>query len=177
MRTSTRQAEMPVATSRREQTYVCRFGTGRLLTSGDVPLEVRLPDAGAEELAVADAPSRWARLLERYFAGEAVSFDLDVDAYAEAVGLTAFERATYAALAQIPRGSVVSYGDLATAAGSPRAYRAVGSAMARNRLPVILPCHRVIRSDGDLGQYGDDPVWKERLLTLEGVRLKGGRLA
>ena len=177
MRISTRQAEMPVATSRREETYVCGFGTGRLLTSGELPLEVHLPGPGPGELAVADAPSRWALLLELYFAGEAVSFDLDIEAYAEAVGLTAFERATYAALVQIPRGSVLSYGALATAAGSPRAYRAVGSAMARNRLPVILPCHRVIRSDGYLGQYGDDPVWKERLLALEGVRLKGGRLA
>ena len=177
MRISTRHAEMPVATARREETYVCRFGTGRLLTSADLPLEVRLPGAGADELAVVAAPSRWARLLESYFTGEAVSFDLDLDAYAEAVGLTAFEHATYAALAQIPRGSVASYADLAAAAGNPRAHRAVGSAMARNRLPVILPCHRVIRSDGDLGQYGDDPVWKERLLTLEGVRLRGGRLA
>ena len=54
------------------------------------------------------------------------------------------------------------------AAGRPNAYRAAGSAMARNALPVILPCHRVIKNDGRLGFYGDDPAWKERLLALEG---------
>ena len=69
----------------------------------------------------------------------------------------------------MPYGTAVSYRELAAAAGRPNAYRAVGSAMARNLLPVILPCHRVVRNDGRLGQYGDDPAWKERLLTLEGV--------
>ena len=58
--------------------------------------------------------------------------------------------------------------------GHPNAYRAVGSAMARNALPVILPCHRVVKNDGRLGHYGDDPAWKERLLALEGVRRRGG---
>ena len=82
----------------------------------------------------------------------------------------------YRALARVPYGSAVSYRELAAAAGRPNAYRAVGSAMARNRLPVILPCHRVVRNDGRLGQYGDDPAWKERLLTLEGVAVAGGRL-
>jgi methylated-DNA-[protein]-cysteine S-methyltransferase len=49
--------------------------------------------------------------------------------------------------------------------------------MARNALPVILPCHRVIKNDGRLGFYGDDPAWKERLLALEGVRVVEGRVA
>ncbi len=61
--------------------------------------------------------------------------------------------------------------------GGPNAYRAVGSAMARNALPVILPCHRVIKNDGRLGFYGDDPAWKERLLALEGVSVHEGRVA
>ncbi len=76
----------------------------------------------------------------------------------------------------MPYGQVASYRDLATAAGRPNAYRAVGSAMARNALPVILPCHRVIKNDGRLGSYGDDPAWKERLLALEGVRVAEGRV-
>ncbi len=142
---------------------------GRLLVAGDLPLEAELPDPDA---AAPSGPARRAAgrcLLERYFAGERVAFDLDVDAYAGAYGLTDFERDVYRALARVPYGTAVSYRELAAAAGRPSAYRAAGSAMARNLLPVILPCHRVVRNDGRLGQYGDDPAWKERLLRLEGV--------
>ena len=178
MRISTRQAEaLGAAASRREETYASRFGAGRLVTAGDLPLEVGLPGDAVGVAVSRQASSRWALLLERYFAGERVTFDLDVETYAAAVGLTVFERDVYAALGQVPYGTVVSYRDLATAAGRPHAYRAVGSAMARNRLPVILPCHRVVRNDGRLGAYGDDPAWKERLLALEGVEVNGGRLA
>ena len=115
--------------------------------------------------------------LEKYFAGEPVRFDLDVDAYAAVHGFTDFERDVYRALARVPYGEVASYRDLAREAGRPNAYRAVGSAMARNALPVILPCHRVIKNDGRLGFYGDDPAWKERLLALEGVSVHEGRVA
>jgi len=58
-------------------------------------------------------------------------------------------------------------GTLAEMAGYPRAARAVGNAMASNPIPVVVPCHRVVRSDGSLGRYGDDPAWKERLLDHE----------
>ena len=122
------------------------------------------------------AGSHWALALEKYFSGERVSFALDVDAYAAAHGFTDFERDVYRALARVPYGEAVSYRDLAREAGRPNAYRAVGSAMARNALPVILPCHRVIKNDGRLGFYGDDPAWKERLLALEGVRVVEGRV-
>jgi O-6-methylguanine DNA methyltransferase len=177
MRTFTKRAERtaalgPVA----EEYFITSLGVGRVLVAGDLALEVELPNASV----VAPAgcrPSRWTQLLERYFAGERVSFDLDVDAYAAARGLTDFEGDVYQALAGVPYGTAVSYRDLAAAAGRPNAYRAVGSAMARNRLPVILPCHRVVRNDGRLGDYGDDPAWKERLLTLEGVPVVEGRLA
>ena len=176
MGTSTRPAEPdggrgPV----RVESYACAWGTGRILLAGDLPLELELP--GGETPAAPGAGGRWALAVERYFAGEPVAFGLDVDAYAAAHGLTAFERDVYAALARVPYGTPVSYRDLALAAGRPHAYRAVGSVMARNRLPVILPCHRVIKNDGRLGFYGDDPAWKERLLTLEGVRLVRGRVA
>ncbi len=118
-------------------------------------------------------PSEWCRLLERYFAGEAVAFALDVTRYARVYGCTSFETAVLRALAAVPYGQPVSYRDLAVAAGYPNAYRAVGSVMARNRLPVILPCHRVIKNDGRLGDYGDDPMWKARLLALEGYVPRG----
>ena len=178
MRSFTRQAERyaglgPLA----EEVYVCGLGVGRLLVAGDLPLEAELPDPDAAAPSAAGPSGRWALLLERYFAGERVVFDLDVDAYAGAHGLTDFERDVYRALARVPYGSAVSYRELAAAAGRPSAYRAAGSVMARNLLPVILPCHRVVRNDGRLGQYGDDPAWKERLLRLEGVPVAEGRLA
>jgi O-6-methylguanine DNA methyltransferase len=177
MRISTRPAEGSGSMSRREERYSCRYGAGRIVVVGDVPVELTLPEAAdADPAGATMSTGRWVRLLESYFAGEAVDFDLDLDAYAGLAGLTDFEREVYAALLRVPRGSVVSYRDLAAAAGHPQAYRAVGSVMARNRLPVILPCHRVVRNDGALGQYGDDPSWKARLLVLEGVEVTGGRV-
>ncbi len=178
MRTFTKRADGPVVRGpAREEWYVTDLGVGRLLVAGDLPLEADLPDPDATAPSGAGRSGRWARLLERYFAGERVAFDLDVDAYAAAHGLTDFERDVYLALARVPYGTAVSYRELAAAAGRPNAYRAAGSAMARNLLPVILPCHRVVRNDGRLGQYGDDPAWKERLLKLEGVQVTEGRLA
>ncbi len=181
MRTSTRRAEAAaesgaIPAARREETYECELGVGRLELAGSLPLEHDLPAPWRTSLPAAGEPSRWARLLQRYFAGEPVRFDFDVGACADALGFTDFERDVYAALAAVPYGEVVSYRDLAAAAGRPRAFRAAGSAMARNLLPVILPCHRVIRNDGRLGLYGDDPAWKARLLRLEGVRVRAGRV-
>ncbi len=173
MRTFTRQDEAPPAAgSRREEYYETELGVGRLLLAGDLPLELDLPDPHRPAPPAAAPAGRWALALQRYFAGEPVAFDLDIGAYANAHGLTAFETAVYAALAAVPWGTVLSYRDLAAAAGHPNAYRAAGSVMARNELPVILPCHRVVKNDGRLGFYGDDPAWKARLLELEGVAVR-----
>jgi O-6-methylguanine DNA methyltransferase len=178
MRTSTRPAERYQGFGRvGEEVYVCSLGVGRLVLAGDLPVELELPDREVWAPPGYCAGSRWVQQLERYFAGEPVEFALDVDAYAAAHGFTDFERDVYRALSRVPYGRAVSYGELAREAGRPDAYRAVGSAMARNELPVILPCHRVIKNDGRLGFYGDDPAWKERLLALEGVRVVEGRVA
>jgi O-6-methylguanine DNA methyltransferase len=150
-----------------EETYETRWGAGRLLLAGDLPLELDLPDP-ARSVAEGARRGRWPAALERYFGGEPVAFELDVQAFADACGCTRFERDVLAALARVPYGRPVSYRDLAAAAGRPNAHRAVGSVMARNPLPVVLPCHRVIHNDGTLGRYGDDPAWKARLLRLEG---------
>ena len=175
--------------ARRVEHYETAFGVGRLVLEGDLPLELDLPApgrrasesepsrggagrAGAErgEDDERDAePSPWGDLLARYFAGEQVTFPLDLERFLDAHGFTVFERDVLRALSRVPYGRAVSYGDLAAAAGRPHAYRAAGSVMARNPLPVILPCHRVVHSDGSLGRYGDDPSWKPRLLQLEGL--------
>ena len=177
MRIFTRRAEPYAALGPvGDEPFVTAWGVGHLLVAGDLPLELDLPDP--DEPPPPSCPStRWTRALERYFAGERVAFGLDVEAYAAALGMTAFEREVFKALAEVPYGSAVSYRDLAHAAGHPNAYRAAGSVMARNLLPVILPCHRVVKNDGRLGFYGDDPAWKARLLELEGVHIVAGRLA
>lgn len=104
-----------------------------------------------------------ARELEEYFAGRRRAFDLPLD-----LRLTAgFRRDVVVHLPEIGYGEVASYAAVAARAGSPRATRAVGSACARNPLPLVLPCHRVVRSDGSLGQYAGGVAAKSWLLDLE----------
>jgi O-6-methylguanine DNA methyltransferase len=177
MRTSIRPDDVAGVGRLTDEAFVCALGVGHVLLAGRLPIALELPAPAGSPLPVRRGTSHWIAELERYFAGEPVTFSLDVDAYAGAHGFTDFERDVYRALARVPYGRVASYRDLATAAGRPNAYRAVGSAMARNHLPVILPCHRVIKNDGRLGSYGDDPAWKERLLALEGVPVVEGRIA
>ena len=103
-----------------------------------------------------------------YFAGERASFD---DIQLELEGWTTFQLDVVRALRGVPYGEVVSYGDLARLAGHPRAQRAAGTFCARNRFGIVVPCHRVVASDG-LGSYGSlGPGYKQRLLLLEGVTL------
>jgi len=104
--------------------------------------------------------------LQAYFAGDDVSFvDVPVDLEHETPFL---ERCAYA-LREIPRGEVVTYGELAALAGAPGAARAAGSFCARNRLGLFVPCHRVVAAGG-LGSYGSYGLeYKRRLLELEGA--------
>jgi methylated-DNA-[protein]-cysteine S-methyltransferase len=92
-------------------------------------------------------------------------------------GVPHFNQLVYKALMKIPAGQVISYGGLADMAGSPKAARAVGRAMATNPFAIIVPCHRVVRSDGSLGEYSamEGPTTKKRLLALEGWVPKKGR--
>ena len=106
-----------------------------------------------------------ARQLSEYFAGSRRSFDLPLDLRLA----TGFRRSVLAHLPQIGYGHTESYTQVASAAGHPRAVRAVGSACATNPVPVIVPCHRVVRSDGLLGGYAGGASAKQSLLTLEGA--------
>jgi O-6-methylguanine DNA methyltransferase len=106
--------------------------------------------------------------LRRYFAGENVGFDgieIDLD------WCTPFQRAVADTLRAVPYGEVVTYGELAALAGHPNAQRAAGTFCAHNRLPLVIPCHRVVAADG-IGSYGSlGQAFKRRLLTLEGVAI------
>jgi methylated-DNA-[protein]-cysteine S-methyltransferase len=104
-----------------------------------------------------------ARELDEYFAGTRRTFDLPLDLRLT----TGFRRAVLRQLPGIGYGRTASYATIAAAAGSPRAVRAVGTACATNPLPIVVPCHRVIRSDGSPGRYLGGPAAKQLLLNLE----------
>ena len=104
-----------------------------------------------------------ARQLDEYFAGHRRAFDLRLD-HALSAG---FRRTVQGWLPDIAYGHTATYGEVAAAVGNPKAVRAVGSACATNPLPVVVPCHRVLRSDGSLGGYVGGPQAKSTLLTLE----------
>ena len=110
-----------------------------------------------------------ARELDEYFAGRRRTFDLPLDLQLA----RGFRRVVLQHLAAIEYGRTASYATVAAASGSPRAVRAVGSACARNPLPLVVPCHRVVKSDGSIGQYGGGVAAKRRLLDLEAATAHG----
>jgi methylated-DNA-[protein]-cysteine S-methyltransferase len=123
----------------------------------------------ARELSprILHAPARLdvaAKEIDEYFAGLRQGFDLPVD-FSLARG---FRRLVLTRLRAIGYGQTASYAAIALAAGNPKAVRAVGTACATNPIPVVVPCHRVVRSDGSIGQYVGGVDAKKTLLTLEG---------
>lgn len=109
--------------------------------------------------------TRAARQLGEYFEGRRQHFELPLEPRG-----TAFQRAAWAALAEIPYGQTRSYAEQAAAIGNPRATRAVGAANGRNPLPILLPCHRVIGANGALTGFGGGIEVKHWLLSHEGIR-------
>ncbi len=105
------------------------------------------------------------RQLAEYFAGQRSHFDVPLDL---ACG-TAFQQSVWQALLAIPRGSTASYGDVGRRIGKPAAARAVGAAVGRNPISIIVPCHRVMGSDGSLTGYAGGLHRKVALLAIEGV--------
>jgi methylated-DNA-[protein]-cysteine S-methyltransferase len=103
--------------------------------------------------------------LGAYFDGRLRQFDLPL-----APAGTAFQRSVWQALEQIPYGQTRTYGQLAAELGSPRAMRAVGAANGRNPISIVIPCHRLVGSDGSLTGYGGGLARKQWLLELEGAR-------
>jgi methylated-DNA-[protein]-cysteine S-methyltransferase len=104
-----------------------------------------------------------ARELEEYFAGRRRGFDLPLDRSLS----TGFRRLVLDHLADIAYGDTASYAAVAAAAGNPKAVRAAATACATNPLPVVVPCHRVVRADGSVGGYVGGPAAKQTLLRLE----------
>jgi len=136
------------------------IGSVAVQTDGGVVREVHLGARGRPQAVSTPV----ARDLARYFSGESVDFggyDVDLSGYTE------FEREVYAATRRIPPGEVRTYGDIARVIGKPGASRAVGNALGKNPACIVIPCHRVVASDG-LGGFTGGLAWKRRLLHLEG---------
>lgn len=106
--------------------------------------------------------------LTEYFKGRRTVFDLPLDLH----GGTAFQQSVWQALLQIPRGATTSYAALSSGIGKPAAVRAVGAAVGRNPISVIVPCHRVMGSDGSLTGYAGGLDRKTALLKLEGAAVR-----
>ncbi|QLD10751.1 methylated-DNA--[protein]-cysteine S-methyltransferase [Microbacterium oleivorans] len=102
--------------------------------------------------------------LDAFFAGELRTFSSPIDWRLAPEG---FARAALRAVCAVPFGELATYGEIAVAAGSPRAHRAVGSACARTPISIVVPAHRVVRSDGSIGEYGGHPERKRFLIDLE----------
>ena len=109
--------------------------------------------------------SKVRKQLDEYFGGKRKRFDLPL-----VFDKQTFQGKVLAALLKVPYGKMVSYAELARLSGHPGACRAVGNVMANNPLPLFIPCHRVIKSDGSLGSFGGGTGLKRRLLELEGIK-------
>ncbi|MBS9535777.1 methylated-DNA--[protein]-cysteine S-methyltransferase [Mycobacterium sp. M1] len=136
-------------------------GTGRTLTHLLMVDHAHAPDSSGwvrDDSAFAESVEQ----LDAYFAGDLTEFDLDYD-----LAGTEFQRRVWAALLTIPYGETRSYGELAQQLGTPSASRAVGLANGRNPISIIVPCHRVIGSNGSLTGYGGGIARKQFLLDLE----------
>jgi methylated-DNA-[protein]-cysteine S-methyltransferase len=147
------------------------------------PLLVAADESGLREISFAKGKkpgtpdSKWSkdegslrepiRQLRAYFAGDLETFDLPL-----APQGTPFQQTVWSELLNVPYGETISYGQLATRIGNPNASRAVGLANGSNPIPIIIPCHRVIGSNGKLTGYGGGLPIKEKLLALERRQLR-----
>ena len=147
--------------------------TDRGLVRVMLPNEDR--DAGLERLArevsprILEAPGRVdgaRRELDEYFAGRRRDFDIDVDMR---LAHGPFYRRVLDQLRRIEFGETLTYAEIAGLAGNARAVRAAGTACGSNPVPIVVPCHRVVRTGGDIGNYGGGPEMKRFLLELEGA--------
>ena len=112
-----------------------------------------------------------ARELDQYFSGKRRAFDVAIDLSP----LTTFQRSILAVTARVPYGELITYAKVARDAGNDRAYRAAAGAIGDNPIPIVVPCHRVVASDGTLGGYAGGLDAKRRLLRLErGAAPPGG---
>jgi methylated-DNA-[protein]-cysteine S-methyltransferase len=152
--------------------YYCYLETpiGELMLAGDdgalrmieFPKDGRRREPAPDWIYSDDMLADARHQLTAYFAGDLTTFDLEL----RPAG-TEFQRAVLAELQKIPYGATTSYGDIAQRIGRPKAVRAVGAANGRNPIPIVIPCHRVIGSNGSLTGFAGGIAIKQALLRLE----------
>jgi methylated-DNA-[protein]-cysteine S-methyltransferase len=155
------------------------LGTGMVAATPKGLVRVGLPNEEVEEVLarlardvsprVLEFPARLdeaRRELDEYFEGRRDRFELTLDWRLSHPG---FYRRVLRATARVPFGEVITYAEAAQRAGNPRAFRAAGTALGSNPIPIVVPCHRVIRAGGEIGNYGGGPQMKRFLLKLEGA--------
>ena len=137
---------------------------GEALTRIRLPEEDWTPDPAVTRVRKPELFKEAAAQLGAFFRGERAEFDLKLNP-----GGTPFQAKVWNLLREIPRGETINYGELARRAGNPKAARAVGAANGQNPIPIIIPCHRVIGSNGKLTGYAGGLEAKKKLLELEGA--------
>jgi methylated-DNA-[protein]-cysteine S-methyltransferase len=155
------------------------LGTGLVAATPRGLVRVALPNEPIENVLAQLAEGVSPRVLEfptrldearrelgEYFEGRRDRFELPLDWRLSHPG---FYRRVLRAIARVPFGEVITYGEAADRAGNPRAFRAAGTALGSNPIPIVVPCHRVIRAGGAIGNYGGGPQMKRFLLELEGA--------
>jgi len=163
----------PVETVRNELVIDSPVGKLRLVASskGLTAIDVKAtysklatkPDGRAQEI-LAEARKQ----LTQYFAGDRKKFDIPLDLRG-----TPFQIKAWKTLTRIPYGKTISYSEQAKAMRNAKAFRAVGSANGRNPIPIVVPCHRVIAGNGELGGYSLGLKMKRQLMNLEGISAAG----
>jgi methylated-DNA-[protein]-cysteine S-methyltransferase len=163
--------------------YDSPLGPGQVAATDRGVVAIGLPNRGEDDFLaelsagisprILELPERLdqaRRELDQYFAGSRREFELELD---WALVRGGFYARVLRATAQLPFGATSTYGEVAARAGNPRAYRAAGTALGANPIPIVVPCHRVLRAGGLIGDYGGGPEMKEFLLRLEGA-IEGG---
>lgn len=139
------------------------YGTVYLIFSGRHLAGISFKKPADISFRKGAAPDGFLRELSLYFQGNDIHFSQSI----EFMTGTEFERKVWSALNDIPFGETRSYKWVAEKVGSPAAVRAVGQALSKNPVPIVVPCHRVIESDGSIGGYSSGPDVKKRLLEME----------
>lgn len=149
---------------------LCEIGYGS--HEPESKFQEHLRQRGFRPVVDANAIQDIAKQLHEYFGGQRVRFDVPLDF----AGISPFTRSVLTATCNVGYGQLTTYRDIAVEVGRPGASRAVGNALGSNPMPVVVPCHRIVRSDASLGGYTGGVEIKERLLSLEGVYLTPSKL-
>lgn len=154
-----------------EKTFITSsIGNLKIVANGDEIIEISFCD-NCKQIEISNNTrseilTRCADEISAYFRGEISKFSVKFK-----IEGSNFEKSVYEALLKIPYGEVLTYKQLATKINRPKAYRAIGNANAKNKIPIIIPCHRVVASNG-IGGYSGGLWRKNRLLKLEKANLK-----